>query len=105
MAMDDIYRLVQAALIDGRMTRPASFDEHNQPVGQWYEAEVVDASVTMRHSDGWFNGHVRFRLKDEMYAHDATMYQLWVQGWTTFEYRDQVLAARTKRRKRSAKRK
>ncbi len=105
MAMDDIYRLVQAVLIDGRMTRPTYYGTKNQPVGKWREAKVLDACVSGNHSNGFFNGYVRFVLDGEEYAQDATFHELWKQGWTSYEVRDRYLAETRRPRRRSVDRK
>jgi hypothetical protein len=101
MAMDDIYRLVQAVLIDGRMTRPTRCNSKNQPVGEWVEAEVLDATVTGIHGNGFFNGYVRFVIKGEKYAQDSTFHNLWLQGWTTVETRTDYKAAVAAQRKKA----
>lgn len=90
MAMDDTYRLVQAVLIDCRMTRPSKYNAKNIPVGPWIEAEIVRATVSGEHTSGVFNGFVWYRIKGDKYAKDATFHALWLEGWTSFEYRDQV---------------
>jgi hypothetical protein len=96
MAMDDVYRLVQAVLIDARMTRPVSFDAKNRPVGPWMEAEILNASVVGDHKTGTFNGHVWYRIKEGM-NQDATFHHLWLEGWTTFEWREHVRPRRKRR--------
>ena len=101
MAMDDTYRLVQAVLMDGWMTRPLTSDPLKGP---WQEAEVLDAAVVGDHHNGKFNGYARYVIKGEEYAQQQTFHDLWTSGWTTFEYREQVLA-RPRSRKRTVKRK
>src|SRR5580704_6794289 len=99
MAMDDIYRLVQAVLIDARMTRPSMIGINGQPVGKWIEAEVLNVCVTADHPKGVVNGFVWFKLKgspnpNDKYPKDATFHQLWLEGWTTFEWRECVTKTR-----------
>jgi hypothetical protein len=111
MAMDDIYRLVQAVLVDARMTRPSKYNAKNLPVGKWIEAEILSAVITGDHRTGTFNGQVWYRIKSETAIladgkpQDATFHTLWLEGWTTFEYRDMVCPPRrhAPRRRRSRK--
>jgi hypothetical protein len=98
VAMDDIYRLVQAILIDARMTRPSKVDLKGRPVGKWIEAEVLSVTVSGHHSTGAFNGFVWFKITSDQYAQDATFHRLWLEGWTSFEWRERM--TKTKRRSR-----
>lgn len=102
MAMDDIYRLVQAVLIDGRMFLPTRVTGL-VPEGPWKEAEILDASVTGDHSNGMFNGYVRYVVKGEKNAQDATFHRLWLEGWTSREVRDAVELERAARRRKIPK--
>ena len=106
MAMDDIYRLVRAVLIEGRMTRPKNgFHELYPRKGPWEEATVHDASIMGDHRSQWFNGYVRYSIGDENRARDATFHELWKQGWTSIEYRQRVEDALSTKKPRSRKKK
>lgn len=98
MAMDDIYRLIKAVLIDGQMHLPARVREL-VPEGPWKKADVIDASISYMGS-GMYNGHVRYALEGEKYARDATFHQLWLDGWTDYDLRLDVEQARTDARRK-----
>ena len=89
MSMDDTYRLVEAILMDARMTRlryAACVDRPLSP-GSWLEAEILNASIVADHGRGVVNGYVWYRLDGEEHPTDATFHTLWLEGWTTFEWR------------------
>jgi|GEM_PF-5149809 len=97
MAMDDVYRLVKAILIDGQIHQPARVRDL-VPKGPWKKATVLDASVSYMGS-GMYNGHVRYVLDGEKLAHDATFHQLWLDGWTDYDLRMGVEQARRNARR------
>ena len=102
MAMDDVYRLVQAVLIDGRIFLPTRWDG-TLPEGPWKEAEVLDAAVVGNLRSGSFNGYVRYVVDGESLAKDATFHQLWMEGWTTRGVRDAVEDAKKAQRRKPPK--
>lgn len=98
MAMDDIYRLVRAVLIDHVMYRPKGGYVDLVPKGAWVEATILDSTVSDR-GGGAYNGYVRYVLNGEERARDATFHQLWLEGWTCREFRDDVEHHRAAQRK------
>jgi hypothetical protein len=101
--MDEQRRLIQAITLDGEMTRPTRYDGKNRPVGPWVEAEILEATITLDHRRGWYFGAVRYvpkstrkvKLNSELpHAVVRTFHDLWMEGWTSIEYRKMVLDAR-----------
>ena len=105
MAMDTIHRLVQAVLIDGQMTRPSGHNSSNIPTGPWVSARVLEAAVVGDHETGAFNGYVRFVIAGQDRAMSRTFHDLWLEDWTTFEYREQIESVRAKPKRRSSAKK
>ncbi len=102
MAMDDTLKLAQAVVVDGCMARPERYVDL-VPEGAWIEAEIVDVSLYIRHSEGFYFGTVRFQVAGEPNCRERTFHQLWGEGWTTIAFRDEAIAAAKKEKRRQPK--
>jgi hypothetical protein len=115
MAMDTVNDLIKAVLIDGQMTLPTKARYDGKTIiEQWTIATVLDASVNIVHNSGSFNGYVRFLYEDDnLYkgkdraniVENRTVWDLWVQGWTSMECRRKIEAAQKAWEIRNTKRK
>jgi hypothetical protein len=109
MAMDDIYRLTQAVMIDGEMACSEQVDPNCPliPIGPWKTAHIRSATLHV-HNGSWYEGSVNYHIVGENCSRIATFNDLWIQGWTTVEFMRECIATQKKEaqnEKRRAQRK
>ena len=109
MAMDDVYKLVEAVLVHACMVNPQRDGIVLDFKKPYPTADVLSATVHMNHRTCDFEGSVRFQIRGEGHCHVESFYNLWLAGWTLplsewpqTRYRDAMKHARYELRQRSA---